>query len=56
MAVKFVYPPGSTPLDADDAAGLIPSYISTQGQLNEWEFQNIAEGRVGHSRESANHC
>lgn len=46
MAVKFEYPPGSTPLDADDAAGLIPSHITTQGQLNEWEFQNVADGRV----------
>ena len=46
MAVKFEYPPGATPLDPDDAAGLIPSHITTQGQLNEWEFQNIAEGRT----------
>jgi Fic-DOC domain mobile mystery protein B len=42
---KFEYPPGATPLDPDDAAGLIPSHITTQGQLNEWEFQNVAEGR-----------
>jgi len=46
MAVKFEYPPGATPLDPDDAAGLIPSHIATQGQLNAWEFQNIAEGRA----------
>jgi Fic-DOC domain mobile mystery protein B len=46
MAVKFEYPPGATPLDPDDARGLIPSHITTQGQLNEWEFQNIAEGRA----------
>ena len=46
MAVKFDYPPGATPLDPDDAAGLIPSHITTQGQLNEWEFQNVAEGRA----------
>lgn len=46
MVVKFVYPPGATPLDPDDAAGLIPSHIATQGQLNEWEFQNVAEGRA----------
>ena len=45
MAVKFNYPPGATPLDPDGAAGLIPSHIATQGQLNEWEFQNVAEGR-----------
>lgn len=46
MAVKFEYPPGATPLDPDDAAGLIPSHITTQGQLNEWEFQNVAQGRA----------
>jgi Fic-DOC domain mobile mystery protein B len=46
MAVKFEYPPGATPLDPDDVAGLIPSHITTQGQLNEWEFQNVAEGRA----------
>lgn len=46
MAVKFEYPPGATPLDPDDAAGLIPPHITTQGQLNEWEFQNVTEGRT----------
>lgn len=46
MAVNFEYPPGATPLDPDDAAGLIPSHIATQGQLNAWEFQNVAEGRA----------
>lgn len=46
MAVKFEYPPGATPLDPDAAAGLMPSHISTQGQLNEWEFQNVAAGRA----------
>lgn len=44
MGLKLDYPPGTTPLDPDDAAGLIPSHITTQGQLNEWEFQNVAEG------------
>ena len=46
MAVKFAYPPGATPLDPDDAAGLIPSHITAQGQLNEWEFQNVADARA----------
>ncbi len=43
MGLNLEYPPGATPLDPDDAAGLIPSHITTQGQLNEWEFQNVAE-------------
>lgn len=37
-------PHGATPLDPDEMAGLIPGHISTQGQLNEWEQQNIVEG------------
>jgi Fic-DOC domain mobile mystery protein B len=39
-------PPGATPLDPDDARGLIPTHIATHGQLNEWELQNIVEARV----------
>lgn len=38
------YPPGATPLDPDEAAGLIPTHITTQEQLNEWELANILEG------------
>lgn len=38
------YPPGATPLDPDEAAGLIPSHIANHGQLNEWEMVNILEG------------
>lgn len=42
--MKLEYPPGATPLDPDEAAGLIPAHITTQGQLNEWELANILEG------------
>jgi len=38
------YPPGATPLDPDEAAGLITSHIANHGQLNEWEMVNIIEG------------
>jgi hypothetical protein len=38
------YAPGATPLDPDEAAGLIPSHITTQGELNAWELANILEG------------
>lgn len=44
MAIKLEYPPGATPLDPDDAAGLIPGHIATQGQLNEWEYTNVVKG------------
>lgn len=39
----YEYPPGATPLDPDEAAGLIPMHITTQSQLNEWEQMNILE-------------
>jgi Fic-DOC domain mobile mystery protein B len=44
MALNLDYPPGATPLDPNEAAGLIPSHIATHGQLNEWELVNILEG------------
>lgn len=44
MAVKFTEVTDATPLDPDEAQGLIPSHITTRGQLNEWEQQNILEG------------
>ena len=43
MAVNLVYPPGATPLDADELACLIPKHITTQGELNEWEQLNILQ-------------
>ncbi len=44
MTVDLVYPPGATPLDPDERAGLIPGHITTQGELNEWEQLNIVHG------------
>lgn len=44
MTMEFDYPPGATPLDADELASLIPGHITTQGELNEWEQLNIAQG------------
>lgn len=38
--------PGATPLDPDDIAGLIPGHITTLGELNEWEEQNILKARA----------
>ena len=55
MGLKLVYPEGATPLDPDESAGLIPSHVTTQGQLNEWEQQNILEGeRWAFSRRNLN--
>ena len=37
------YPSGATPLDPNELDGLIPDYITTQGELNALERQNILE-------------
>ncbi len=36
-------PGGATPIDPDEAEGLIPGHIQTRGELNAWEQQNIIE-------------
>ena len=55
MAINFDYVPGATLIDPDEAAGLIPSHISTHAQLNEWEMVNILEGeRWAFSRKHKN--
>ncbi len=42
MGLEFDYPEGATPLDPDEADGLMPS-LSTQGELNGFEALNIIE-------------
>lgn len=44
MTVQLDYPTGASPLDADELDCLIPSHITTQGELNEWEQLNIVQG------------
>ena len=44
FAMILDYPPGATPLDPDEIAGLLPKHIVTRGQLNEWELNNVTEG------------
>ena len=39
----FVYAPGATPLDPDEAQGLRLPHITTQSELNRWEQDNIGE-------------
>jgi Fic-DOC domain mobile mystery protein B len=43
VAVKFEYAPGATPIDADEATGLIPTHITLQSELNEFEEANILQ-------------
>ena len=49
--MEFHYAPGATPLDPDEAAGLIPVHITTQGALNAWEQTNILQGDHWASRQ-----
>jgi Fic-DOC domain mobile mystery protein B len=42
--MEFQYAPGATPLDPDEAAGLVPVHITTQADLNAWEQANIVSG------------
>jgi Fic-DOC domain mobile mystery protein B len=42
--MDFEYAPGATPIDPDEALGLIPIHITTQADLNAWEEMNIVEG------------
>lgn len=46
MALTLAYEPGQTPLDPDEAAQLIPTHLSTQADLDEWEQTNILQARV----------
>ena len=41
MGLGDAHAPGSTPLDPDEIAGLLPPHLRTQEELNEWEQANI---------------
>jgi Fic-DOC domain mobile mystery protein B len=43
-------PDGATPLTEQDVAGLKPSWITTQGELNQVEAENILRARLWASR------
>ncbi|HPX62430.1 MAG TPA: mobile mystery protein B [Deltaproteobacteria bacterium] len=40
--MNFDYPEGATPLDADEARGLLLSHITNRTELDRWEQENIA--------------
>ena len=44
MGLSDAHAPGATPLDPDEARGLIPGHIRTQAELNQWEQANVLEG------------
>jgi hypothetical protein len=39
--MRFEYVPSATPIDPDEAKGLIPSHLTLQRELNEYEESNI---------------
>ena len=39
----FDYPEGATPIDPDEAEGLLLTHITTLGDLDRWEQENIVE-------------
>lgn len=41
--MKLQYPPGATPIDSDELAGLIPAHVTLQRELNDYEEANILE-------------
>lgn len=45
-------PDGTTPIDPDEAEGLIPLHIRTQSELDAWEQSNIIEGLAWAERQS----
>jgi len=44
--MNFDYPEGATPLDADEAQGLLLSHITNRTELDRWEQENIAEAEA----------
>jgi hypothetical protein len=49
--MEFKIAPGATPIDPDEAAGLVPVHITTQSDLNAWEQANIVFGNRWASRQ-----
>ena len=41
MAIALEEHEGQTPLDPDEKAGLIPEHLTKQGELNDWEQEDI---------------
>lgn len=44
--MTFDYPDGATPLDPDEARGLLLSHITNRSELDRWEQENIAEAEI----------
>jgi len=44
--VEIDYPQGATTLNKDEIKGLMPTHITTRGELNRWEQDNINEALI----------
>jgi fido (protein-threonine AMPylation protein) len=44
--MRFDYPEDATPLDPDEAQGLLLSHITSRNELDRWEQENIAEAEA----------
>ena len=41
--IELEYPEGASPIDPDEAKGLLLTHITTRGELDRWEQDNIVE-------------
>jgi Fic-DOC domain mobile mystery protein B len=41
--IELEYPEGATPIDPDEAEGLLLTHVTTRGELDRWEQDNIVE-------------
>lgn len=41
--IDFIYPPGATPLTPEEQEGLKLKHITTRGELDRWEQENIQD-------------
>ncbi len=41
--INLEYPEGATPIDPDEAGGLLLTHITNRGELDRWEHDNIIE-------------
>lgn len=44
--MNYDYPPGATPIDPDEADGLLLPHITNRSELDRWEQDNIAEAEA----------
>jgi hypothetical protein len=45
--MNFDCPEGATPIDPDEAQGLLLPHIRTRAELDRWEQENISEAEMG---------